>query len=93
MNHFDRRNRNKAPDMHTTEFPPYEGFAILIKATGTKRTFVPKEGETITLTDKHGKELWSFKNPTGRDNPGVIIYTVQIDNTRSNAQLGVRCQG
>ena len=65
--------------MNTTEFPPYKGFAILIKAPGAKRTFVPREGETITITDKHGKELWSFKNPQGQANPGVIIYDVEIN--------------
>src|SRR6516225_10063620 len=65
--------------MNTTEFPPYKGFAILIKAPGVKRSFVPREGETITITDKDGKELWSFKNREGQDNPGVIIYDVHID--------------
>jgi hypothetical protein len=65
--------------MNTTEFPPYKGFAILVKAPGAKRTFVPREGETITITDKHGKELWSFKNPQGQANPGVTIYDVQIN--------------
>ncbi len=58
---------------------PTKGFAILVKALGAKRTFVPREGETITITDKNGKELWSFKAPVGIDDPGVIIYDVQID--------------
>jgi hypothetical protein len=43
--------------MNTTEFPPYTGFAILIKAPNATRTFVPLEGETITITDKDGKNL------------------------------------
>jgi hypothetical protein len=51
----------------------------LIKAPGATRHFVRGEGETITITDKSGKELWSFKNPQGQGNPGVIIYDVQID--------------
>jgi hypothetical protein len=52
---------------------------LLIKTPGAKRSFVPGEGETITITDKNGKELWSFKNPEGQGNPDVIIYDVQID--------------
>ena len=63
----------------STEHPVTKGFAILIKAPGATRRFVPKEGETITITDKDGKELRSFKNPQGQANPGVIIYDVQID--------------
>ena len=59
--------------------PATKGFAILIKAPGATRHFVPREGETITITDKDGKQLWSFKNPEGQGNPGVIIYDVQID--------------
>ena len=65
--------------MTSTEFPAYKGFAILIKAPNTLRTFVPREGETITITDKHGKQLWSFKNLQGQGNPGLIVYDVQID--------------
>jgi hypothetical protein len=49
--------------MDTTEFPPYKGLAILIKAPGVTHHFVPREGETITITDKDGKELWSVKIP------------------------------
>jgi hypothetical protein len=63
--------------MNTTELPPTKGFGILIKALGGTRSFVPREGETIT--DKAGKELWSFKHLVGTDNPGVIIYDVQIE--------------
>jgi hypothetical protein len=66
-------------DMTSTEFPPHKGFAILITAPGATKQFIRGEGETITITDKTGKELWSFKNPQGMDNPGVIIYDVQID--------------
>lgn len=77
--------------MNTTEFPPYTGFAILIKAPNAKRSFVPGEGETITITDKSGKELWSFKNPQGQGNPGVIIYDVQIDLS-TERDFGHFCQ-
>jgi hypothetical protein len=56
-----------------------KGFAILIRAPGAKRRFVPLEGETITITDKDGKEIWSLKIPAPIDNPGVIICEVQID--------------
>ena len=63
----------------TTTQTHTKGFAILIKAPGATRHFVPGEGETITITDKAGKELWSFKNREGQGNPGVIIYDVQID--------------
>ena len=59
--------------------PVTKGLAILIKAPGVTRRFVPREGETITITDKDGKELWTFKNPEGQGNPGVIIYDVQVD--------------
>lgn len=65
--------------MNANEQSPSKGFAILIKAPGVKRNFVPRQGETITITDKDGRELWSFKDPVGRDNPGVIIHTVHID--------------
>jgi hypothetical protein len=64
--------------MNTTELPPTKGFAILIKAPGAAH-FVPREGETITITDKTGKELWRIKDRIGADNPGVIIYNLQID--------------
>jgi len=77
--------------MNSTEFPPYKGFAILIKAPGAKRTSVPREGETITITDKQGKELWSFKNPVGQANPGLIIYDVQI-NLITEREFGRFCQ-
>ena len=77
--------------MNTTEFPPYAGFAIQIKAPNAKRSFVPREGETITITDKSGKELWSFKNPQGQGNPGVIIYDVQIDIS-TERDFGHFCQ-
>ena len=69
--------------MNTTEFPPYKGLAILVKAPGASRTFVPREGETITI--KHGKELWTFKNPQGQANPGVIIYDVQLNHDHSQS--------
>jgi hypothetical protein len=66
--------------MNTPNDPPAtKGFAILIKAPGATRRFVPREGETITITDKDGKELWSLKVPVPIDNPGVIIHDVQID--------------
>jgi len=42
--------------MNTSNDPAAtKGVAILIKAPGVTRRFVPKEGETITITDKHGK--------------------------------------
>jgi hypothetical protein len=77
--------------MNTTEQVPTKGFAILIKAPGAKRTFVPLQGETITITDKNGKELWSFKNPQGQGDPGVIIYDVQID-LLTEREFGHFCQ-
>jgi hypothetical protein len=77
--------------MNTTEFPPYKGFAILVKAPNATRTFVPLEGETITITDKDGKELWSFKNREGQANPGVIIYDVNID-LLTKREFGQFCQ-
>jgi len=58
---------------------PTKGFALLINAPGAVRTFVPREGETITILDKNGKEVWSIKVPAPNDNPGVTIYDVQID--------------
>ena len=58
---------------------PANGLAILIKAPNTVRTFVPREGETITITDKQGKELWSIRVPVPNKDPGVTIYNVQID--------------
>jgi hypothetical protein len=64
--------------MNSTERTPTKGFAVLIKAAGAKH-LRPREGETITITDKDCKELWSFKNPQGQNNPGVVIYDVQID--------------
>ncbi len=62
-----------------TQPPSTKGLAILIKAPNITRSFVPREGETITITDKDGKELWTFKNPQGQGNPGITIYDVQID--------------
>src|SRR5436305_2137277 len=58
---------------------PANGLAILIKAPNTVRTFIPREGETITITDKQGKELWSIRVPVPNKDPGVTIYNVQID--------------
>lgn len=55
------------------------GFALLTKAPGAIRRFVPTEGETITVLDKNGKEAWSIKVPAPNNNPGVTIYDVQID--------------
>ena len=43
-------------DMNTTDQVPAKGFAILIKALGSKRHFDCGEGETIRITDKVGKE-------------------------------------
>jgi hypothetical protein len=68
-----------------------KGFAILIKAPGVTRRFVPREGETITITDKDGKELWSFKVPAPIDNPGVIIHEVEI-NLLTEREFGHFCQ-
>jgi len=62
-----------------TQPSPTKGLAILIKAPNIARSFVPREGETITITDKDGKELWTFKNPEGQGNPGITIYDVQIN--------------
>ena len=69
------REMNTSP----TDKTPTKAFAILIKAPNIARSFVPREGETITITDKDGKELWAFKNPQGQGNPGITIYDVQID--------------
>jgi hypothetical protein len=65
--------------MNTTEQTPTKGFALLIKAPGAERHFVPREGETIRILDKDGKELWSLKIPGPINNPGVILHEVQID--------------
>jgi hypothetical protein len=56
-----------------------KGLALLIKASGIARSFIPGEGETITILDKNGKEVWSIKVPAPNNNPGVTIYDVQID--------------
>jgi len=37
--------------MNSNDQSPTQGFAILIKAAGATRRFVPREGETITITD------------------------------------------
>jgi hypothetical protein len=77
--------------MNTIGQVPAKGFAILIKAPAATRHFVPGEGETITITDKSGKELWSFKVPDPIDNPGVIIHQVQID-LLTEREFGHFCQ-
>jgi hypothetical protein len=56
-----------------------KGFALLIKAPRIERRFVPKEGETIAILDKDGKEIWSVKIPAPIDNPGLILHEVRID--------------
>ena len=67
------------------------GFALLIKALGAVRRFVPRDGETITILDKHGKEIWSLKLPMPIDNPGVILHEVQID-LLTEREFGNFCQ-
>jgi hypothetical protein len=75
----------------STEQPPMKGFASLIKAPGATRRFVLREGEIITITDKNGKELWSFKVPAPIDNPGVIMYEVEI-GPLTEREFGRFCQ-
>ena len=77
--------------MSTTEHTPTKGFAILVKAPDARRTFFPREGETITITDKTGKELWTFKSREGQGNPGVIIFDVKI-NLLTEREFGRFCQ-
>ena len=77
--------------MNTTDQVPAKGFAILIKAPAATRHFVPGEGETITITDKSGKELWSLKTHRARVTQGVIIYDVQID-LLTEREFGHFCQ-
>jgi hypothetical protein len=76
---------------NSTDRTPTKGFAILIKAPGATRHFVPREGETITITDKDGKQLWSFRVPVPIDDPGVIIHEVQID-LLTEREFGYFCQ-
>jgi hypothetical protein len=65
--------------MLATDRTPNKGLALLIKAPGIARRFIPGKGETITILDKNGKEVWSIKVPVPNNNPGVTIYDVQID--------------
>jgi len=51
----------------------------------------PARNSPLSITDKHGKELWSLKNPEGQGNPGVIIYDVQI-NLITEREFGRFCQ-
>ena len=63
----------------TTTQSQTKGFALLIKAPGATRSFTPKQGETITILDKDGIEVWSLKLPAPINNPGIILQEVQID--------------
>jgi hypothetical protein len=60
--------------------PDAKGFANLINAPGVTRRFVPREGETITITDKDGKELWSFKVPAPIDSRVCISSGRGVEN-------------
>ena len=40
-----------------------KGFALLIKAPRVVRRFVPLKGETISIRDESGKEIWSLTLP------------------------------
>jgi hypothetical protein len=77
--------------MNNTDRTPTKGFALLIHAPRVERHFVPLEGETIRILDKDGKELWSLKIPAPIDNPGVILYDVQID-ILTERDFGQFCQ-
>ena len=77
--------------MNTTDQTPTKGFALLIKAPGVERRFVPLQGETIRILDKDGEELWSLKLPTPINNPGVILHEVQID-LLTDREFGQFCQ-
>jgi hypothetical protein len=63
----------------TTTESHTRGLALLIKAPRIARSFTSGEGETITILDKNGKEVWSIEVPAPNNNPGVTIYEVQID--------------
>jgi hypothetical protein len=78
-------------DMSPTDQTPARGFALLIKARRVERRFVPREGETIRILDKDGKELWSIKVPAPIDNLGVILHEVQID-LLTEREFGHFCQ-
>ena len=56
-----------------------------------ERRFVPLEGETISILDKNGKELWSLKLPAPINNPGIILHEVQID-LLTEREFGQFCQ-
>jgi hypothetical protein len=77
--------------MSMTEQTPTKGFALLIKAPGAERRFVPLQGETIRILDKDGKELWSLKLPAPIDNPGIILHEVQLD-LLTEREFGQFCQ-
>ena len=67
-----RRYEHKRPG-------PSQRFRHSDQSPGATRHFVRGEGETVTITDKSGKELWSFKVPAPLGNRGVTIHQVQID--------------
>ena len=77
--------------MSTTGQTQTKGFALLIKAPGAVRRFVPLEGETISILDKDGKELWSLKLPAPINNPGIILHEVQVD-LLTEREFGQFCQ-
>jgi hypothetical protein len=77
--------------MSTKDQTESKGFALLIKAPRVERRFVPREGETIIILDKNGKELWSLKLPTPINNPGIILHEVQID-LLTEREFGQFCQ-
>jgi len=68
-----------------------KGFALLIKAPRVVRSFVPLKGETISVRDKSGKEIWSVTVPAPIDNPGMILNEVQID-LLTEREFGRFCQ-
>jgi hypothetical protein len=77
--------------MSMTDQTDTKGFALLIKAPRVERRFIPLEGETISILDKNGKELWSLKLPAPINNPGIILHEVQID-LLTEREFGQFCQ-
>jgi hypothetical protein len=61
---------------------PTKGLALLIKVPDIARSFIPGEGETITILDKNGKEVWSIEVPAPTNNPGVTISRVCAEAAR-----------
>ena len=68
-----------------------KGFALLIKAPRVVRSFVPLKGETISIRDESGKEIWSLTLPIPIEDPGVILHEVQID-LLTEREFGKFCQ-